>query len=962
MWRGVTKLCKFPARCYSDNFYSSTNALYIEQLHERWLSNPTSIHPSWQAFFSATDAGQSQAFIAPDFTKLELGEKDGTSSYVSDVLKVQLLLQGFQRYGCLIADLDPLKLTEHVISNQAEVRIPGIIRIENYKFTEQDMDREFDIGSDLITGFMKTDGPHRGKWKLRDLIERCREVYTGKIGFEYMHIPFRDECNWIKERIESDELFSNSKERKIEIYTKVAQAEMLEDFFHKKFSTHKRFGMDGSETAVLALHSLIDRAIENGVDNFVIGMPHRGRLNVMANILETSLEEMFGLFYGIGYRQVEEGDVKYHLGQTMVKEIKGRTVTIRLLANPSHLEAVDPVVVGTARAIQNKQLNRSRTMAIVLHGDAALAGQGVVYETMQMEDLFDYSTGGVVHMVINNQIGFTTTPREARSGQFPTEIAKAIGAPIFHVNGDCPEEVDFVSRLAADWRSEFRGGVFIDIIGYRRYGHNELDEPLFTNPKMYQLIQKHTSILQKYTKELIDQKVLDEDSANSIKRSIIDGYEKMFAMVKLKSETKTEIKTHEREGISDVFRTGIDVPKLQEIGVKLHSLPKDLKPHPQITKIYQNRLNTIEKGTGIDWATAEALAWATIMSEEKMDVRISGQDVQRGTFSHRHSVIHDQAVDRKKYIPLNHISLNQGSFTAANSHLSEYAVLGFEHGYTLANPNSLVMWEAQFGDFVNGAQIIIDQFITSAEAKWGQESGLVLLLPHGYDGQGAEHSCARLGRFLQASSEDPYTIPDQIIKEYKQCFFNNIQVANPTTPANYFHFLRRQIKREFRKPLVVMSPKRLLRHKSAVSDLAELADDRVKRVYDDAIFDGNNANEVRKVLLCSGQVYYDLIEERKKRGINNIAICRIEQLAPFPFEKVQEIGKKYSKAEFQWVQEEPLNLGAWQYVETRINTSLGGQGKSDVSVASRPASAAAATGYLSVHNAELVALLDKSMN
>ena len=400
---------------------------------------------------------------------------------------------------------------------------------------------------------------------------------------------------------------------------------------------------------------------------------------------------------------------------------------------------------------------------------------------------------------------------------------------------------------------------------------------------MYQLIQKHTPVLQKYTQDLIKEGILTEEQANNIKKEIVNGYEAEFAKVKSKSETHHEVKAVERVGITDVFRTGIEQDILKELGRKLHVLPKDLKPHPQIVKIYQNRLNSIEKGSGIDWATAEALAWASILTVEKMDVRISGQDVQRGTFSQRHSVLHDQAVDRKKFIPLSNLSNIQGNFTAANSHLSEYGVLGFEHGYTLANPQALVMWEAQFGDFSNGAQIIIDQYITSGEAKWGQESGLVLLLPHGYDGQGAEHSCARLGRFLQASSEDPYTVPSQIIKEFKQCFFNNIQVANPTTPANYFHFLRRQIKREFRKPLIVMSPKRLLRHKLAVSDLSEFSDDRVKRVYDDNLFDNASAANVRKLILCSGQVYYDLFEERNKRGIKDIAICRLEQLAPFPF-------------------------------------------------------------------------------
>jgi len=505
----------------------------------------------------------------------------------------------------------------------------------------------------------------------------------------------------------------------------------------------------------------------------------------------------------------------------------------------------------------------------------------------------------------------------------------------------------------------------VDVIGYRRYGHNELDEPNFTNPKMYQLIKDHTPVLQLYTKRLVEEGVYTPEQAAAVLKGINDIHEKSFIEAKKSAESFVHkpysLEKKEQKAKSDPNRTGVKEDILKELGTKVNTLPADLKPHPQVAKLYKNRLNAIEKGAGIDWSTAEALAWATILTCEKFPVRISGQDVERGTFSQRHSIVHDQQEDRKKYCPLSHLEANQAVFNATNSHLSEFGVLGFEYGYSIVNPNQLIMWEAQFGDFANGAQIIIDQFLTSGEAKWGQESGLVLLLPHGYDGQGAEHSCARLGRFLQLSSEYPYAIPENFLKDRKENFFHNIQVVVPSTPANYFHFLRRQIKREFRKPLIVMSPKRLLRHKEAVSNIGEFSEDRVKRVYDDWTPELTTPSSVRKVLLCSGQLYYDLIEERKKRNINDIALVRVEQISPFPFDKVKFLADKYVNAQFQWVQEEPLNLGAWQYVCPRIKTAIGSRGD-DLTAVTRKPSAAAATGYSSVHTAELLDLLDKAMH
>jgi len=579
-----------------------------------------------------------------------------------------------------------------------------------------------------------------------------------------------------------------------------------------------------------------------------------------------------------------------------------------------------------------------------------------------MSNLRNYKTGGILHVIANNQIGFTTTPKDGRSTPFCTDIGKGYDSPIIHVNADNPIAVDFAFTLAAEFSRKFPKDIIVDIIGYRRHGHNELDQPKFTQPEMYSRIEKRKDVLQLFEERLVSEGI-DPTLLRNIKEKVKANLEQYYKEAMLITEKEKDPVPIQWVGFSsDIYSppntTGYPVKFLQEIGKQITTIPKEFNAHPTIRKIYENRYNTIQEGKNIDWATAEALAFACLLKEGEV-VRLSGQDVERGTFSHRHSVVHDQ-VTGEKYIPMNSILENKGNFQVCLSHLSEFAVLGFEYGFSTYSPRSLCLWEAQFGDFANGAQIIIDQFITSGEAKWGQESGLVMLLPHGYDGQGAEHSCARLGRFLQASSEDPYTIPYDSIKDFKQCFFNNIQVANPTTPANYFHFLRRQIKRGFRKPLIVMSPKRLLRHKLAVSDLSELSEDRVKRVIDDSLFDLFSAKSVRKVILCSGQIYYDLFEERAKRGINEIAIVRIEQLAPFPFEKIQELGKKYSTAEFQWVQEEPLNLGAWQYVEPRILTSFGNQ--KEVSVVSRYSSASTATGYHSVHQAELLHLLEKSMS
>ena len=958
-------------RSSSDLFLTGANSIYIEQMYDRWKADPTSIHVSWQAYFSNFEVGTRDAYQAPPPYMLKLGSKISKpleEKEVLDTLKVDALVRAYQENGHLFADLDPLQINKYVEDHLMKKRIPGSIRIENYNFTEADKDRVFKLGSKLFKGFLSRENEHKGIWRFRDLLEKLNQTYCGKIGYEYMHIPYRDEVNFVKDRVEVDRPFVASPELKKQLLDRLARSTMLEEFFHTKFQTHKRFGLDGLESCVPALESIIERSVEHGVDTFVIGMPHRGRLNVLVHILNTPVEEQFSHFFGTSVRKLEEGDVKYHLGRTVERTIFGKKVTVSLLANPSHLDAVDPVVLGKTRALQDYQKTKGRAMSILIHGDAALAGQGIVFETAQMEKLFGYTTGGTIHLVVNNNIGFTTNPREARSGLYPTEIAKTMSAPVFHVNGDHPEEVDYVSKLAADWRNEFRSDVFLDVIGYRKFGHNETDEPMFTNPLMYKLIRNHTSAFKLYAQRLVKEGVLTLGEVEKMMSTISEEFEAAFKKAATVSEEQVmhKYKTYtEWSPINlppgDIRNTGVSPDRVRELGEKMCHIPGDLNAHPNIVKIYNQRLQSIKAGSNIDWGTGEALAWASLLVDDNMHVRISGEDVERGTFSHRHAVLYDQVVDRKKYTPLCNLSPTQAEFTASNSLLSEYGVLGFEYGYSIANPNCLVMWEAQFGDFANGAQIMFDQFIFSGEAKWGQQTGLVMLLPHGYDGQGAEHSCGRMERLLQLSADNPYVMPQEKIKERNQILGTNMQLCIPTTPANYFHMLRRQMRREFRKPLVIMSPKRLLRHKSAVSDLTDFSADRPSRIIDDPAKHLVAKESIRKVLFCSGQVYFDLAEEREKRGLKDIAICRVEQISPFPFDKIQTIATKYSKAAFFWVQEEPLNLGPWNYVWPRLETALTPLGFEKVGIISRSPHAAAATGYASVHAAELRRLLDQAM-
>ncbi len=783
-----------------------------------------------------------------------------------------------------------------------------------------------------------------------------------------MHISNAAQKSWIQERIEGpDKEISFTREGRRAILNKLIEAEGFEKFCDVKFTGTKRFGLDGAESLIPALEQIIKRGGNLGVKEIVVGMPHRGRLNVLTQVMGKPHRALFHEFKGGSANPdaVEgSGDVKYHLGASSDREFDGNRIHLSLTANPSHLEIVDPVVMGKVRAKQDQHGDppdqRISVMPLLMHGDAAFAGQGVVAECFSLSDLKGYRTGGSVHFIVNNQIGFTTYPRYSRSSPYPSDVAKMIDAPIFHVNGDDPEAVVFAAKVATEFRQKFHKPVVIDMFCYRRHGHNEGDEPAFTQPVMYKKIAAHASTLEIYAKRLIGDGIITEGEVEKAKadwRARLDaefeagtGYKPNKADWLDGKWAGFKIADQEEDARRGV--TGVDTGALKEIGRKITKVPDGFRVHRTIARFLENRAKAIEGGQGIDWATGEALAFCTLL-EEGHHVRLSGQDSERGTFSQRHSVLIDQE-DESRYTPFNHLGGDQGHYEVINSLLSEEAVLGFEYGYSLAEPNALAMWEAQFGDFANGAQVLFDQFISSGERKWLRMSGLVCLLPHGYEGQGPEHSSARLERYLQMCAED------------------NMQVCYPTTPANYFHVLRRQLHREIRKPLILMTPKSLLRHKRAVSRLDELGkgttfhrilyddaqmlpDEKIKLVSDD---------KIRRVVLCSGKVYYDLYDEREKRGIDDIYIMRVEQLYPVPLKAlVQELGR-FKGAEVIWCQEEPRNMGAWHFIEPYLEWVLNqiNAPNKRPRYAGRAAAAATATGLMSKHQAQLKALLEDALN
>lgn len=884
----------------------------IDALYQSYLADPNSVDESWQQFFQGIEFSQKYFPQHPGHGNQPV--MGGGEEFPKE-FKVLNLITAYRTRGHLFTKTNPVR----------QRRLWGpTLEIENFGLTQADLDTEFEAGKEIGLG----------KTKLRDIVKHLEDVYCHSIGFEFMYIRIPEQVDFIKNRID---VLKNgpgfSAEEKKHIYATLSRAVQFEKYLGKKFVGQKRFSLEGGESLIPALNTILEMGSDQGVESFFVGMAHRGRLNVLANVFEKPYEDIFVEFEGYDYDDENlDGDVKYHLGfNRKVTTQAGNEVLMNLLPNPSHLETVDPVTEGLARAFAEREHNGdvSKICPILIHGDAAVAGQGVVYEVIQMQNLDGYKTGGTIHIVINNQVGFTTNYTEGRSSIYCTDVAKTTLSPVFHVNGDDPEALVFAVKLAMEFRKKFQKDVFIDLLCYRKYGHNEGDEPRFTQPLLYKAIEKHPDPASIYGKKLLDEKVIDETfikTAEAEFTAILDAN-----LDRAKARDKAEMRLFlsriwgdKRKATVEDFEnspeTGYEYEALKDMAQRLSSLPEEMNFLKKIRKIFDDRSAMVNETDKLDWAMGELLAYGTLLAEGH-PVRLSGQDVARGTFSHRHAIV--KAEDSEaEYSPLNNLGVEQSKFNVYNSLLSEYAVMGFDYGYALGMPDGLTLWEAQFGDFVNGAQIIIDQYLTAAEDKWNNQNGLVLLLPHGYEGQGAEHSSARWERFLQ------------------QCAELNIQVVNCTTPANMFHVLRRQLKRPFRKPLVVMTPKSLLRHPKCVSGLAELADGRFQEVFDDTTV---NADNVEKVIFCSGKVYYDLIERREQTGDTKTAIVRLEQLYPFPMNKIVDIRDKYVKAvKWNWVQEEPENMGAWWYIRGRfMHKALRDL---DLEVISQPASASPATG------------------
>ncbi|WP_119390290.1 2-oxoglutarate dehydrogenase E1 component [Taklimakanibacter lacteus] len=966
------------------SFLYGGNAHFIEQLYTRYLDNPASVDPAWRQFFATLaddkDAAKKQlkgpSWARADWPQAPNGElisafdgnwpaaeaqvgakiaakaKDkGQALSIEEVRKATMdsvralmMIRAYRMRGHLAADLDPLHLREPVPQPELDPK--------SYGFTEADLDRPIFI--DRVLGLEQA--------TIRQMVDILQRTYCNTLGVEFMHISDPEQKAWIQERIEGpDKEITFTPEGKVAILNRLIAAEGFEHFLNVKYTGTKRFGLDGGEAMIPALEQIVKRGGQLGMQEIVLGMAHRGRLNVLANLMKKPFSAIFHEFKG-GSSTPDEvegsGDVKYHLGSSSDRAFDGNTVHLSLTANPSHLEIVDPVVLGKARAKQDQRGDKERitVLPLLIHGDAAFAGQGVVAECFGLSGLRGHRSGGSIHFIVNNQIGFTTSPLWARSSPYPSDVAKMIEAPIFHVNGDDPEAVVFAAKIATEFRQKFKKPVVIDMFCYRRFGHNESDEPSFTQPLMYKKIAAHQTVVSLYGKRLVDTGVLTPDQFEAMKadyrRRLDDDFSASESYKANKADWLDGRWAHlsYAKDADDPRRgqTGYDLTKLKEIGLKLTKVPKSFKPHRTLQRVLEARRKTIEEGQGIDWATAEQLAFGTLL-QEGFPVRLSGQDVQRGTFSQRHAVLVDQDTE-KRFTPLNHLVKQQTvRINVINSMLSEEAVLGFEYGYSLAEPNTLVLWEAQFGDFANGAQVVFDQFLSSGERKWLRMSGLVCLLPHGYEGQGPEHSSARLERYLQMCAED------------------NMQVANCTTPANYFHILRRQLKRDIRKPLILMTPKSLLRHKRVVSTLAEMGTDTYfhRLLWDDAQYTGALVadDQIRRVVICSGKVYYDLYEEREKRGLKDVYLLRMEQLYPWPHKAlIQELGR-FKQAEMVWCQEEPQNMGAWTFVQPGIERAIdfiGGQHKR-LRYTGRAASAATATGLMSKHQKQLKAFLEDAL-
>ncbi|CAF3851602.1 unnamed protein product [Adineta steineri] len=994
-------------KVHRESFLNASSSNYIDEMYEQWSKDPHSVHKSWDLYFrnqvyqrpptlgvnppspALTQYYQMTGFLQqqPAAASQQQTQLQTISSGTGGVQELPLDMKAIQDhmavqallYGHHEAKLDPLGILEADLSGE---RPEGI--------NESDLDRKFILPPITFIGGQEKE------LSLREIIRRLEDVYCQTIGLEYMYINSYEKCNWIRQRFEDPEqkkLGIKDIERAVK---RLIRASKFEDYLKKKWSSEKRFGLEGCEVLIPAMKMVIDTAAGKGVDTIIMGMPHRGRLNVLANVTRKPLEELFCQFdpklepsdvskktpksYIVG-----TGDVKYHLGTCIerLNRASNTMVKFALVANPSHLEAVDPVVQGKTRAEQFYRGDKAgdKAMSILLHGDAAFAGQGVVYETFHLSDLPAYTTHGTIHIICNNQIGFTTDPRMARSSPYCTDVARVVNAPIFHVNADDVASVLHVAKVAAEWRCTFKKDVVIDLVCYRRQGHNETDEPMFTQPFMYKKIHKQTPVLKKWVDQLISEGTIKQDwyEAEEAKyQKILDdafANSKSPAYAKDKNWLDSPWKGFfTGKGPFPYPKTGISEETLKTIGVKAHELPEGFALHRGLKRVFENRAKMLQERE-VDWALGESMAIGSVLLDGH-HVRISGQDVERGTFSHRHHVLHDQDKDLVFHVPMNYLSPTQGHYTICNSSLSEFACLGFELGYSTTNPNSLVIWEAQFGDFANTAQCIIDQFISSGQAKWVRQSGICLLLPHGYEGQGPEHSSARLERFLQMADEDEDQVTE--IKETKHLHHNDLAmyqlddvnwiIAHLTTPANYFHILRRQLALPFRKPLIMMSPKSLLRLPECRSSFDEMTTGTTfKRIYQEEGAASQNASDVKKIIFCSGKTYYDLYKERANNKLDTeIAIVRIEQLCPFPFDEIRKELEKYNNAKVCFAQEEHKNMGPYTYCKPRLACLLRSMndaraGEINTCYAGREAAAATATGIKSSHYLEQKTYMQQAM-
>ena len=971
------------------SFLDGANAEYIDQLQARYAADPSSVDAAWAEFFrslgesevTAKRAAEGPSWAradwpptpADDLTAALTGEwpaapvKEAKAAgqkiaakaadagislsdaqvqrAVLDSIRALMIIRAYRIRGHLIADIDPLGMRDQTPHPELDPR--------SYGFTDADMDRPIFI--DNVLGLQIA--------TMRQIMDIVKRTYCGTFALQYMHISDPEQASWLKERIEGyGKEIAFTREGRRAILNKLVEAEGFEKFLHVKYMGTKRFGLDGGEALIPAMEAIIKRGGQLGLREVVIGMPHRGRLSVLANVMGKPYRAIFHEFQGGSYKPEDvdgSGDVKYHLGASSDREFDGNKVHLSLTANPSHLEAVNPVVLGKVRAKQDQLGDAERTavLPVLLHGDAAFAGQGVVAECLQLSGIKGHRTGGTLHIIVNNQIGFTTAPHFSRTSPYPTDIALMVEAPIFHVNGDDPEAVVHAAKVAIEFRQKFRKDVVIDMFCYRRFGHNEGDEPMFTNPAMYTQIKKHKTTLQLYTDRLVADGLIPEGEIEDMKAAFQARLNEEFEAGRAFKPNKADWLDgrwsgldREREEYSP-GDTAIKPETLVEVGTALTRYPEGFDIHKTVARQLENKAKMVETGKGYDWATAEALAFGSLLTEG-FPVRLAGQDCTRGTFSQRHSGLVDQTTEERHY-PLNHIRAGQARYEVIDSMLSEYAVLGFEYGYSLSEPNALVLWEAQFGDFANGAQIMFDQFINSGESKWLRMSGLVCLLPHGYEGQGPEHSSARPERFLQMCAND------------------NWIVANCSTPANYFHILRRQIKRNFRKPLILMTPKSLLRHPMCISDAEDFTTgSQFHRVlWDDAQKGHSDLTlkpdaKIKRVVMCSGKVYYDLLAERDKRGADDIYLLRLEQFYPFPVQALSKELERFKGAEMIWCQEEPKNQGYWSFVEPNIEWVLSkiGAKQGRARYVGRAASASPATGLASRHKAEQDALVNEALS